>query len=338
MAPEQADGSGRTGPASDVYALGGILYFVLTARAPFAGENVMEVLQKVMNRPPIPPRFLNPRVPEGLQAICLKCLEKDPQKRYASAAELAGALRPWTDPAAADRPVAVGRDRRRRVTAAVALALLVGAGLLAGAWWWGWRPGRRQPSGPPEEPAFVPEPVYHDFDLRVQLLDSKQDEGGIYRPRDGQKLVFRVTTEHDAYVGLWDVTPDGAITQIFPSKYERDNLVRAGAPRTIPGNDKYDMWAAEPGRVARIWVIASNQAWDPLAGQEEGPFVVFKTADERRAWQAQQKKLRQDRGERRKVVLKARPGGPEHPRPAAEAMELSEAVLTYNVVGRGSGR
>ena len=93
MAPEQARGEKTVGAAADVYALGGILYFLLTGWPPFSGAGVMEVLCKVLELPPVPPRKRNAQVPPELEAICLKCLEKDPQQRYASADELTAALR-----------------------------------------------------------------------------------------------------------------------------------------------------------------------------------------------------------------------------------------------------
>src|SRR5262249_18095163 len=75
--------------------LGGIFYFLLTGRPPFQGRSTTEVLAQVVMQPPRPPREHNADVPEGLEVICLKCLEKDPHQRYPSAAALAAALREW---------------------------------------------------------------------------------------------------------------------------------------------------------------------------------------------------------------------------------------------------
>jgi serine/threonine protein kinase len=92
MAPEQAKGQ-IVGPPADIYALGAVLYDLLTGRPPFRGESVVDTLNLVQHTEPVPPRRLQPRVPWDVQTICLKCLEKDPARRYASAQELADDLR-----------------------------------------------------------------------------------------------------------------------------------------------------------------------------------------------------------------------------------------------------
>jgi serine/threonine-protein kinase len=93
MAPEQAEGrSSRIGPATDVYSLGAILYEMITGRPPFEAPTLLETLEKVRGEEPARPRQEHPDIPADLETICLKCLQKKPADRYASAADLADDL------------------------------------------------------------------------------------------------------------------------------------------------------------------------------------------------------------------------------------------------------
>jgi serine/threonine-protein kinase len=128
MAPEQADGKGApVGPAADVYALGAILYECLTGRPPFKAGNLLATVRQVVTEEPVPPRQLNARVPRDLQTICLKCLEKDPRRRYTSARALGDDLYAFQrgEAIAARRPGLLGRtDRWVRSRPALAATLI----------------------------------------------------------------------------------------------------------------------------------------------------------------------------------------------------------------------
>src|SRR5262249_9057529 len=130
MAPEQAQGNKAPGPACDIYALGAILYEMLTGRPPFKGATTLDTLNQLRTQEPVPVRRFQPSVPGDLETICRKCLEKDPARRYGTAGALAEDLRRFRaqEPIIA-RPVRVwGRllkwSRRRPDQAALAAALL----------------------------------------------------------------------------------------------------------------------------------------------------------------------------------------------------------------------
>jgi tetratricopeptide (TPR) repeat protein/tRNA A-37 threonylcarbamoyl transferase component Bud32 len=141
MAPEQATGKTRDiGPAADVYALGAILYDLLTGRPPFQAETTLDTLAQVVHQEPVPPSRLVPRVPRDLETITLKCLQKAAGRRYASAEALADDLRRFQagEPIRA-RPVGrlerLGKWARRRPAAAAAVALGVVLGVVGVLWY-----------------------------------------------------------------------------------------------------------------------------------------------------------------------------------------------------------
>ncbi len=132
MAPEQITARrDELSASADVYGLGAILYHTLTGRPPFCGATVLETIDLVRRQQPVPPRRLNPNIPRDLETICLKCLQKDPGRRYQSAGDFANDLRNWLDGGAISaRPVSVSEKswlwcRRRPVVAALSSALVL---------------------------------------------------------------------------------------------------------------------------------------------------------------------------------------------------------------------
>lgn len=145
MSPEQAAGdAGQIGPATDIYALGGILYCLLAGRSPFAGNSLLKTLAAIKKSdPPLPSRW-NPDIPRDLESICLKCLEKQPAQRYSSARELQADLsrfldgRPVTARRVTDLERCIRWCRRNPLTTALSATLLMGlvSGLITVGYLW----------------------------------------------------------------------------------------------------------------------------------------------------------------------------------------------------------
>jgi serine/threonine protein kinase len=150
MAPEQAKGQSRhVGPATDVYALGAMLYRLLTGRPPFLAEAAIETVRQVAEDEPVPPRQVQPTVPVELETICLKCLQKQPAQRYESAAALADDLRRFlTNEPILAKPIPwwrrLAKWSRRRPAAAslIGLSGFTVVAFLAVAFWIDWRLSR----------------------------------------------------------------------------------------------------------------------------------------------------------------------------------------------------
>jgi hypothetical protein len=391
MAPEQARGGTKSaGPPVDVYALGGLLYACLVGRAPFTGNTTIDVILKVTLEPPVAPRTVNPEIPPELDAVCMRCLAKEPGDRYPTAEALAADLGVWLDQAgaggtgtmsgirlapagsvglpssagqatsviapsrtmplpelptptllpglAAPSVVAAPAPRRRALGVLVAAAALVGLVLATGVWALlgglrsdqGGGPPRSSeqehggvvPSGPAmpgntgsEADAALDQPIRNDFGLKVELVGSEESPSGLRSLTDQQKPVFRITSERDAYVYIWNRDPKGVTTQLFPNDEEHDGRIFAGKPRTIPGPDRDNPFITTVSTGdERLYVIASNKPWDGPKGQHIGPFEVFESDTEKARW----KEARRGIGLRPKQTQQ-------------EAPSVSEAILRYRI-------
>ena len=142
MAPEQAASSKDIGPPADIYALGAILYDLLTGRPPFIGATPMDTILQVISEEPVPPRQLQSQVPRDLETICLKCLAKVPEKRYPTAEALASDLRRLLNhepiearPAGAGERLVKWVRRRPTLAALIAACILIAITLVGGGVW-----------------------------------------------------------------------------------------------------------------------------------------------------------------------------------------------------------
>jgi hypothetical protein len=222
MAPEQARGDiERIDARTDVFGLGAVLYCLLTGRPPYLPGDGRDFLEVVRSARIVPVGERNPRLPRAVRELCGRCLEPDPARRFASAADLAAAVR---------------RLRRRRwlPVAAGLVATLIVAGVVFGL---------TRPTPPPAAPETPLEIVRHpldghvlrrDFSLKVEPQGGKWDAaGGLHVLQVGQIIRFKAESPVDCYVALWDVADD-EVTQLFPNDDEPNNRLKAGVPRLLP--------------------------------------------------------------------------------------------------------
>lgn len=222
MAPEQArPGTDPVGPATDVYALGGILVFLLTGEAPVRGDSLTEVLLNVISEPPVLPADRRSDVPAALNDVCRRCLAKSPAARYPSAAALRAALAATLGAApAAPRPA----DRRRTILVAIAAVLFVIAlGLgIAGAP----RPDSPGPDEPhpptPSPPVVAPEapapptpqpapPTAPRTNPELHTLTGHTGRVWVSFAPDSRSLL---SWGDDATLRVWDATTGKAVKQL----------------------------------------------------------------------------------------------------------------------------
>lgn len=316
MAPEQAEGK-RVGPATDVYGLGALLYAMLCGRAPHRGGNDLETLRRVVADDPIPPRRFRPEIPRDLEAICLKCLEKDPARRYGSARELADDLGRFLAGASTRaRPASaagrVGRAVRRHPARFAALALagvLAVAGVLAARWYEGrldqarhishemnQEIGRHRSQVRLELESRRRSQYLADLRLAAQFVQSNQIDRAIgplerQRPRAEETnlrefawyyLMGRCRTEHRALVGHRG--------DVYHVEFSPDGALLASAGK----DGVVRLWRTSSWRLVRPIAASTTEvnaaAFSPDGAtlavvDDEGKLALWEVATDRRRWE-----------------------------------------------------
>ncbi len=274
MAPEQAGGrAGAITTAADVYGLGAILYELLSGRPPFRADSPLETLRQVRERDPASPRSIRPRADAELSWIALKCLEKEPGRRYRSAAALASDLDRWLD----GRPIearpatawalAAKWARRRPAIAALLLAMAAGSAAGLGGILWQWRRARAALGESIEARGRVDSLRVEASRLAAGLaLDRGQDrlEAGF----TGRALLetaraLRLAPASEAHLGwLIRVNLADQLRQVRPlSRSEAHD----GPVRVVELSPSGATAITADDRSARIWEVASGRTLGSIA-------------------------------------------------------------------------
>jgi serine/threonine protein kinase len=268
MAPEQARGEvERIDARTDVFGLGAVLYHLLAGRPPYLPADGADFIEVVRAGRIVPVGERNPRLPRRVRDLCGRCLEPDPARRFASAADLAAAIR---------------RLRRWRwlpAAAGLAAALPVVAVLVA-------LTQHSPPPAAPTQPTAVEalrhpdgRPLRRDFSLKVEPLGGEWDATkGLHVLKVGQIMHFKVEALVDCFLTLWDVADDEG-TKLFPNDRDLDNSLKKGVPRLVP--EEKVVTALEPSAVEYLHFVASVRPLRPPEGQKRGGLETFAGTAER---------------------------------------------------------
>jgi hypothetical protein len=292
MAPEQAECSSDIGPAADVYALGAILYRMLTGRPPFQGSHVIDTLHRVITESPQPPRKLNPALPAELDGLCLRCLVKEPARRATLSELLEGLDRflsadptptaAWRGPAA--EVPARRRRNGRRLVAACLVGLIAGLGALS----WALRPGRDKKDRievPATPPAVVVESAVKP-PIKVRRLqvthyaitpDGKESEakGAIgetsFAVRFNDYVLVRAELSDPGYLYLIALNANGEKQLLWPADSDNKPLpdsapTKLTEPLVFPqGAERFKLDDEPRGGWQAFVALASRQPLPPYS-------------------------------------------------------------------------
>jgi serine/threonine protein kinase len=279
MAPEQARGKlADIKPATDIYALGGILYFLLTGRSPCGGGSMAEVLARVLTEAPAPVQQLNPQVPEALSVLCARCLDKDPTQRFPTAESLKEALVEFLRTAPEDA-TAAGKPRPRRRTRVAALVLVASLGLALGIGGWLWYHREPPTAARPQMTAFEwPALRPKQFDLAVNIIGSRPGADGMVELQEGTEVAFEIKPGRDAFIRILTMDAQGEVTRLFPNEYEPDQPFKADQLQVVPDAKKmkdYSFVVTPSEGTEYVRVIATTKPLVLPQGRKSGPYQVF---------------------------------------------------------------
>jgi TolB-like protein/Tfp pilus assembly protein PilF/predicted Ser/Thr protein kinase len=299
MAPEQAVGdNARVTSATDIYGLGAVLYQLLTGHPPFAGGTTFETVRLVLDTEPRPPRLLNPKVDRDLATICLKCLEKDPKRRYASALALAEDLEHWLkhEPILAHRTGIFTRGKkwvRRNPT--VALLILSLAALAAAISWNVWK-SEFVPSPADTGIAVLPFENRSEEKANAYLADGIQDEILTRLSKIADlKVIARTSTQHykSAPKNLSEIAKQLGVAHILEGSVQKSgDAVRVNVQLIKAANGSH-LWADTFDRKltdvlsveSEVAKAIADQLRVQLTGQEEQA-IAAKPTDNPEAYDA----------------------------------------------------
>jgi hypothetical protein len=262
MAPEQARGqSERIDPRTDVYGVGAVLYEILTGRPPHQGASREELWRSACAGDVVPPRQLNGRVPGAVNALCLRCLAKDPTQRFASAAELAGAVRRWQ------------RWRRRLMVVGP-----VAAFLLAAVATWLLAAHLACPSAVPvAQPGTVAQPLSGELSVLVWAPDKRGlrvQEWGALPVRNKEQIQVEVRLNQPAHAYLLWIDSEGVTTPLYPWN---EGIFITQKTLVAPPVVGPQAVVQSPGEMGHGWIVGGKRGLDTillLARQEPLPADV----------------------------------------------------------------